>query len=135
MDSAKQRIIPFLTCRGNAEEMMNFYAAALPGAKIESLVRVEKGQRGDEGKVLTCVLSFLGQQLMFMDMEAAYDCPAFNWSTSLYIDCRDEAEFDTVFAGLSLDGVVMMGPEPVLQLRKAAWVTDKYGVTWQPVWE
>ena len=131
----KQRLIPFLTCRGNAEEMMNYYTTVLPGAKIESLVRVEKAQRGDEGKVLTGVLSFLGQQLMFMDMEAAYDYPSFTWATSLYIDCRDEAEFDAVFAGLSQDGVVMMGPEPVLQFRKVAWVTDRFGVTWQPVWE
>lgn len=125
---------PFLTFHGNAEEAMLFYAAVLPGAKIESLARFEKGQPGDEGKVLTGILSFQGQKMMFMDMEAAYECPAFAWSMSFYVECRDEAEFDAVFAGLSEGGEVMMGPEAVMNLRKAAWVTDRFGVTWQPVW-
>ena len=30
---------------------------------------------------------------------------------------------------------VMMKEEPFMQFRKVAWVTDKYGVTWQPVLE
>lgn len=28
----------------------------------------------------------------------------------------------------------MMGPEPVMDMRKCAWITDKYEVTWQVVW-
>ncbi len=28
----------------------------------------------------------------------------------------------------------MMGPESVGEIRKCAWVIDKFGVTWQPVW-
>jgi predicted 3-demethylubiquinone-9 3-methyltransferase (glyoxalase superfamily) len=133
MSSSDQRLIPFLSFSGNAEEAMNFYAAVLPGAKIESLTRFEKEHRGDEGKVLTGVLSFMGQQIMFLDIEAAAHAPAFSWATSLYLDCESEAEFDATFAALSKDGTVMMGPEPVLHFRKVAWITDKFGVTWQPV--
>ena len=133
MEMKNQRLIPFLSFNGNAEEAMNFYAAILPGAKIESLIRFEKGQRGDEGKVLTGILSFLGQQIMFLDIEAAADCPPFSWATSFYLACNDEAEFDVVFNGLAQDGFVMMGPEPVMQFRKVAWITDKFGITWQPV--
>ncbi len=132
----RQRVLPFLTFNGNAEEAMNFYAAILPGARIEALTRFGTGQpNGDEGKVLNGVLSFLGQRILFMDMQAAYPCPAFSWSASLFITCKDEAEFDVIFAGLSQGGTVMMGPEAVMHIRKCAWVTDKFGVTWQPVWE
>ena len=72
---------------------------------------------------------------MFLDIEDAAGCPAFSWSTSLYVACKDDAEFDILFAGLPRDGFVMMEPEPVWKFRKAAWVTDKFGVTWQPVLE
>jgi predicted 3-demethylubiquinone-9 3-methyltransferase (glyoxalase superfamily) len=127
-----QKVIPFLTFHGNAEEAMKFYVTAFPGAKIESLIHFEKDQRGDEGKVLTGVLSFMGQQIMFMDMEATLDLPKFTWSTSFYLGCEDDAEFDTIFNALADGGFVMMGPEPVLEFRKVAWVIDKFGVTWQP---
>jgi predicted 3-demethylubiquinone-9 3-methyltransferase (glyoxalase superfamily) len=135
METANQKLIPFLTFHGNAEEAMNFYAGILPGAKIESIVRFEKGQRGDEGKVMNGTLSFMGQKIMFLDMNAEYDCPLFSWATSLYADCTDIEEFDAVFNGLAHEGTVMMKEEPFMQFRKVAWVTDKFGVTWQPVLE
>ena len=135
MKTDKQGIIPFLTFHGNAEEAMNFYVGILPNAKIESIVHFEKGHNGDEGKVMNGILSFLGQEIMFMDMNAIYDCPKFSWSTSLYVNCRSVEEFDTMFDGLAQDGTVMMKEEPFMQFRKVAWVTAKFGVTWQPVLE
>jgi len=128
-------LMPFLTFHGNAEEAMNFYAATLPGAKIESIVYFGDGDRGDVGKVMNGKLSFMGQTIMFMDMNAEYECPSFSWVTSFYLNCKDESEFDSIFDGLAKDGVVMMKEEPFMQFRKVAWVTDKFGVTWQPVLE
>jgi len=129
----ESRLIPFLTFQGNAEEAMSFYVETLPGAKIESLVHFEEGQGGDPGKVMNGILSFAGQQLMFMDINADANPPGFSWATSLYLDCKNESEFDAVFNGLSQDGTVMMHEEPFMQFRKVAWVIDKFGVCWQPV--
>jgi predicted 3-demethylubiquinone-9 3-methyltransferase (glyoxalase superfamily) len=135
METANQRIIPFLTFHGNAEQAMNFYASVFPGAKIETLTHFEKGGRGDEGKVLAGILSVFGQRIQFMDMQAEYDCPAFTWATSFYLNCKDETEFDTVFNGFADGGIVMMKEDAFMHYRKVAWVTDKFGVTWQPVLE
>jgi predicted 3-demethylubiquinone-9 3-methyltransferase (glyoxalase superfamily) len=135
MKTTNQRLIPFLTFHGNAEEAMNFYEKNLPNAKIENIVYFEKGQRGDEGKVMNGTLSFMGQTIMFLDMNAEYDCPFFNWASSLYVDCSSVEEFDAVFNGLAQGGTVMMKEEPFMHFRKVAWVTDKFGVTWQPVLE
>ena len=135
MEQSTQTFFPFLTFHGNAEEAMNFYVSVLPGARIESVTHFEKDQRGDVGKVINGKLSFMGMQLLFMDMNAEYDCPPFSWATSFYVACRNEAEFDSMFNGLASGGVVMMKEEPFMQFRKVAWVTDKYGVTWQPVLE
>jgi len=135
----KQRVMPFLSFTGRAEEAMQFYASSLPGAEITKLVRYGTEHpyagEGEENLVLHGAVSFMGHEIMFLDMTAAYPAPNFSWAISIYLDCRDEAEFDAVFAGLSQGGVVMMGPESVAGFRKCAWVTDKFGVTWQPVLE
>lgn len=132
----KQNITPFLSFTGNAEEAMHFYVSVFPDARIESLVYFEKGQpNGEEGKVLNGALSLMGQQIMFLDMQKEYPAPPFCWATSFFINCQSEEEFDAIFSALANDGTVMMGPEPIMHLRKVAWVTDKFGVTWQPVWE
>jgi predicted 3-demethylubiquinone-9 3-methyltransferase (glyoxalase superfamily) len=72
---------------------------------------------------------------MFLDMNAEYDCPPFSWTQSLYVFCDSADEFDVIFNGLAQDGTVMMKEEPFMNFRKVAWVTDKFGVTWQPVLE
>lgn len=135
----KQRIAPFLSFTGKAEEAMKFYAEILPDASITKLVRYGSDSphmAEDEADfVMHGALSFMGQEIMFLDMSKKYPAPEFSWSNSLYVDCRDEAEFDIIFNGLSQGGSVMMGPESVGHIRKCAWVIDKFGVTWQPVWE
>ena len=135
MEKTNHRFLPFLTFHGNAKEAMDFYAAILPGAKIDSIIYFEEGQRGDIGKVMNGKLSFMDLQIMFMDMNAEYDCPPFSWTTSFYLNCKDEAEFDKIFDNLAKDGIVMMKEEPFMSFRKVAWVTDRFGVTWQPVLE
>lgn len=136
MQLPKQRLSAFLTFNGNAEEAMNFYEATFPDATRVSLMLFGPDEpNGDEGKVLNGALDLGGQLLLFMDMQAKYPAPAFSWSTSLLVICDDEEYFDHVFSGLSAEGMVMMGPEPVGELRKCTWVTDKFGVTWQLVWQ
>jgi predicted 3-demethylubiquinone-9 3-methyltransferase (glyoxalase superfamily) len=135
----KQKLMPFLSFTGKAEEAMNFYASVLPDAKITRLVRYGKSSphmgEGEQDRILHGAVSIKGQEIIFLDMSDAYPAPAFTWASSLYIDCSDEAEFDKIFSALSQGGSVMMGPESVGEIRKCAWIIDKFGVTWQPVWE
>ncbi|MCL1988831.1 MAG: VOC family protein [Firmicutes bacterium] len=129
-------LTPFLTFNGCAEDAMNFYVKSFPGAKIEHISRYEKGTPGaDEGTVMSGTLSFNGGQISFLDMSKDFPAPPFNWSSSLLITCEDEAMFDLIFENLSIGGSVMMGPESVGEIRKCAWVVDKFGVVWQPVWK
>jgi predicted 3-demethylubiquinone-9 3-methyltransferase (glyoxalase superfamily) len=135
MSDQRHKLIPFLTFHGNAEEAIIFYSQAFPDTKIEELVRYEEGMPGEVGTVLHGTMSIMDQQFMFMDFDSAHDLPPITWATSFYIKCTDEAQFDSIFDALKGGGSVMMGPEPVMHMRKVAWVTDKFGVTWQPVWE
>lgn len=135
----KQRVTAFLTFNGKAEEAMTFYATVFPDTKIEKLSYYGKNhpmaKDGDENKVLHGLLSLMGQEIIFLDMVKAYPAPDFSWASSILVDCKDEAEFDLIFNALAKNGNIMMGPEAVENIRKCAWVVDKFGVVWQPVWE
>ena len=133
MDIPTQKLIPFLSFSGNAAEAMDYYVKVF-GAKIESVTHIQPGQPGDVGKVMNGIMDFDSIKLMFMDMPAAYPAPPFSWATSLFLSFPNESSFDAAFTGISADGMVMMGPEPVNDIRKCAWVTDKFGITWQLVW-
>jgi len=133
MSHYNPKFAPFLTFPGLAEEAMDLYQSLFIDAERLSLTLVDNPAYGEVGKVLNGQLLIKGNLLMFMDMAPEQAAP-FSWSNSLYIGCDDEAEFDRLFSGLSEGGQVMMGPEPILDLRKVAWVTDRFGVTWQLVW-
>lgn len=135
-----QNLVPFLTFNGNAKEVMDFYSTAFPNAKITNSVPYGDSPMTtspEEKKyILNGEMEIMGTKIMFMDMVGVPSAaaPEPNWSSSIYIECADEPEFDGIFVNLGQDGNIMMGPEPVGDLRKVAWITDKYGITWQPVW-
>ena len=128
------KITPFLTFGGNAHAALDFYLSIFPKANVKNIAEFDIDERLPEGQILNATLSLMESEINLMDIEAEYAVP-FSWATSFYIDCQNEEEFDDLFTKLSVEGSVMMGPEPVLQFRKVAWVTDKFGVTWQLVWE
>jgi predicted 3-demethylubiquinone-9 3-methyltransferase (glyoxalase superfamily) len=57
----------------------------------------------------------------------------FTPSISFYVTCADEAEIDRLYAGLVVDGSVMMELDAYPFARKYAWVQDRFGVSWQLV--
>ncbi len=55
----------------------------------------------------------------------------FTPATSLFVDCASEAELDALFARLPDGGEVLMAPANYGFSRKFAWVSDRFGVSWQ----
>lgn len=134
---AKAKITPFITLNGKSKEAMNFYAEIFPDTKITRMDFYQDSPDFSEVKeelVLYGSLTFKESEIFFLDMQEQYPAPQPTWSNSLYLECETESEFDQIFASLSASGSVMMGPEAVGTIRKCAWITDKFGITWQPVW-
>lgn len=127
-------IIPFITFCGQTKEALQFYLETFPNSSIESITYITKDDRGVEGDVLNASFTLCNTPFMAMDMEKQY-CPDPSWQTSFYLELDTEEEFDQLFIALSKEGNVLMGPEPIttdsISLRKCAWVTDKYQITWQ----
>lgn len=116
-------ITTFLMFEGRASEAIDLYVGLFGGA-VESMARRPDGQV---------------QHARFRlrdKIYAAIDSPAkhaftFTPAISLFVDCADEAEFDRLFAALSLDGKVLMPPNNYGFSRKFAWTDDRFGVSWQ----
>lgn len=132
MENKQTSIIPFLTFPGTAEEAVKFYVAIFPNSKINEITRIESPEQGEVGKVLNLDFELDGLQFYALDMEKKY-LPDFTWAISLYKDCTIEEEFYNIFNQLSIKGNVLMGPEPIMDLKLVTWVTDQFGVTWQLV--
>ena len=125
------RITPFLMFqRGDAEEAMNFYIALFPGSAIERIERYGAQGAGDDGTVVRADFVLNGQKLICIDSPVRHAF-GFTPSISLFVDCGSEEEIDRLFAALSDDGEVMMPLGEYAFAARFAWVSDRFGVSWQ----
>jgi len=125
------RMKPFLLFQGGrAEEALRFYVDAIPDSRIEKLELFGPEGPGPEGTVLRAYATIAGQQVMAHDSFVTHGFD-FTPSFSFFVECADEAEFDRLSAVLSEGGAVLMPPGNYGWSRKFAWVSDRFGVSWQ----
>lgn len=125
-----QTIVPFLMFEGNAEEAMRFYMSLFADSKIESLVKFEEGDEGPTGAVKHALFNLLGKQFMCIDSSVKHQF-TFTPAISLYVACETLDEVDRLYAALSEGGEVFL---PLMEYpfsERYAWVSDRYGVSWQ----
>lgn len=122
---------PFLLFQdNNAEEAMTFYVSLFPDGKILEIVRYAPDAPGKEGSVMKGSFTVAGQTLMCTDSIAKHDftfTPAF----SLFVECETLGQLETLCAALSEHGKQLMPPGDYGFSQRFAWVSDRYGVSWQ----
>jgi predicted 3-demethylubiquinone-9 3-methyltransferase (glyoxalase superfamily) len=126
MSNSMQKIIPFLWFDDQAEEAANFYASLFKDSKIENINRYSEGPM--QGKVLTIVFQLEGQRFMALDGGPHYQ---FTPAVSFFVNCASKEELDGLFSQLSEGGSVLMPLQAYPFSERFAWITDKYGVSWQ----
>jgi predicted 3-demethylubiquinone-9 3-methyltransferase (glyoxalase superfamily) len=124
------KIRPFLMFEGKAEEAMNFYVSLFPDARISDLVRYGPGESGVEGSVVKAVFTVAGQTLLCSDSAVHHDF-TFTPSISFFVTCESEEEIRRLAAALSEAGKTFMPLGHYGFSRQFAWVSDRYGVSWQ----
>jgi predicted 3-demethylubiquinone-9 3-methyltransferase (glyoxalase superfamily) len=109
---------------------MRFYVSVFADAEILELDRYGPGEAGPEGAVKGATFRIAGQKFRCFDspVEHAF---GFTPAVSFFFDCDDEGAFDELFDRLSDHGTVLMPPDRYPFARKFAWVSDRYGVSWQ----
>jgi predicted 3-demethylubiquinone-9 3-methyltransferase (glyoxalase superfamily) len=125
-----QKIRTFLMFEGQAEQAMNFYLSLFKNTRIVDIARYGPGEPGAEGSVMLAVFSLDGQEFMCIDSPAKHAF-AFTPSMSLFVSCETAAEVDALFAKLSDGGQVMMPLDKYPFSDRFAWVSDRFGVSWQ----
>lgn len=122
---------PFLMFQGGkAEAALRFYVEQVPGSRIVSMERFGPEGPGPAGTILRAHAVIAGQPVMAHDSMIAH---AFDFtpSISFFVECADEAEFDRLAAVLAEDGAVLMPPGDYGWSARFAWVSDRFGVSWQ----
>jgi predicted 3-demethylubiquinone-9 3-methyltransferase (glyoxalase superfamily) len=115
---------------GQAEEAMRSYVSTFPDAEILHLDRYGPDDTGREGTVKGATFRISDQTLRCIDSP---DVHAFGFTpaVSFFFDCRDEATFNALFDRLCDQGSVFMPPDRYPFARRFAWLSDRYGVSWQ----
>lgn len=127
---ADAKIHPFLMFEGKAEEAMNFYISLFPGAEVLDIVRYGPGQPGAEGSVMKASFSLRGLTILCIDSIVKHGF-TFTPAISLFVECESEDEINRVTSALLADGNALMPLGEYGFSRKFAWVSDRYGVSWQ----
>ena len=125
-----QKLSTFLMFEGRAEEALNFYLPLFKNSELLSLDRYEEGQGGPVGKVRMARISLAGQEFLLIDSPIKHAF-GFTPAISIFVNCESVEEIDELFAILSAGGNIYMPLEAYPFSERFAWLTDKFGVSWQ----
>jgi predicted 3-demethylubiquinone-9 3-methyltransferase (glyoxalase superfamily) len=123
-------VLPFLMFQGDAEAALEFYRATIPGAEVDRVERYGEGEQVPAGRFKSARLTLAGQEIMVLDSPPVHDF-TFTPSFSFHVECADEDEVRTLAEALAQDGATMMPVGNYGFSRLFAWVSDRFGVSWQ----
>ena len=116
---------------GKAEEAMKLYTSLFKNSKILNVEYWKKDEPGGkEGLVKQATFVLDGTEYMASENSMSHDF-TFTPSISIYVNCHDEKELQSLFQKLSDGGSIMMPLGDYGFSKKFGWISDKYGVSWQ----
>lgn len=116
---------------GKAEEAIKFYTSLFKKSEIKHIEYWKNDEPGGkEGLVKHATFTIDGLEYMASEntLEHGFN---FTPSLSIYVNCEDENELESLFQKLSDGGNVMMPLGDYGFSKKFGWTSDKYGVSWQ----
>ncbi|MER6070709.1 VOC family protein [Streptomyces sp. NPDC001852] len=116
----------FVTCLwfdGQAEEAAEFYVSVFKNSSIGRIGRYTEAGPGPAGSVLVVEFTANGQKFVALNGGPQF---TFNEAISFQIMCADQDEIDYYWTRLT-EGGGEGGP--------CGWLKDRYGVSWQVVYD
>ena len=116
-----QKITTFLWFDDDAEAAIRFYLSVFKDGKVLEESRWGDGGPVPAGTLMTARFTLCGQEFLALNGGPAFH---FNEAISLFVDCADQREVDTLWDKLCADGGAP---------GRCGWLKDKYGLSWQIV--
>jgi len=123
-------VTPMLMFKGNAEEAMTTYVSLFTNARIAQLLLYGPQEAGTPGSVMRGRMVIGEQNIYFLDTVQEHEF-SFIPSSTLWVCCNSKAEMDDAFSKLSDGGRVLTPIGSYAFNDYYAWVTDRFGVSWQ----
>jgi predicted 3-demethylubiquinone-9 3-methyltransferase (glyoxalase superfamily) len=123
-------VTPFLMFEGKAGEAMAFYVSLFPNSEVLDAAHYGPGEAGAEGSVKKAMFSLGGQTVLCIDSPVKHAF-SFTPAFSFFVECESEEQLDRLCAALSEGGMTFMPLGEYGFSRRFAWVSDRYGVSWQ----
>jgi len=127
-----QKITPCLWFDDNAEEAVDFYTSVFKDAKIEDIAQygedASKASGRPKGSVMTITFQLHGQEFMALNGGPIFK---FTPAISFFVYCNTEKEINELFAKLSESGQVLMALDKYPFSERYAFISDKFGLSWQ----
>ncbi len=121
--------VPLLMFTGDAEEAMRFYCSVFFPARIEQIERYGADEAG-EGTVKHAVLRLGDRTVNCIDSPPVHPF-TFTRAISIAVKAASADAVDGMFARLSGDGAVLMPLDRYPFSERFAWITDRFGISWQ----
>lgn len=119
---------PFLMFQGEAKAALALWREAFP--KLEVLDLQEHGDGPQAGQIAAARIRLGGSEWHLFD-SAPVHAFTFTPSTSIFIDCDDEAQLRRLAGTLGAGGATMMPLDNYGFSRLFTWIADRFGVSWQ----
>lgn len=121
---------PFLMFQGDCEAAIRLYAETIPDSEILQLTHWETGGTGPAGTVQMARLRLGQLVVMANDSPPVHDF-TFTPSTSVWLECASEDDYEQILGGLGRDGTYLMPDDSYGFSKRFAWLQDRFGVSWQ----
>ena len=119
---------PFLMFQGQAQGALALYRESFPD--FEQLVLQKHPPGAMAGQVAMARVRIGGQEIMLNDSPPVHAF-TFTPSSSIFVDCDDEAQLRELAARLGDGGGVMMEIANYGFSTLFTWIADRFGVSWQ----
>jgi predicted 3-demethylubiquinone-9 3-methyltransferase (glyoxalase superfamily) len=123
-------VTPFLMFQGDGSAALDFYLATFPDSRVDQIERYGPGGPGPEGQIKLARFTIGGQSVFCIDSPVKHAF-TFTPSFSFWIECGSEGEVRSLAETLKAGGSELMPMGEYGFSTLFAWVSDRFGVSWQ----